>query len=105
MSRKNTLKKMASLIGNAAAHRALEPNSAFSLREAWLYETQAAEEAEMRAWNESGIALFRDRALRYASNVIRKRTRSHRGRSVVELNTQVARTVDEFISKELQRKR
>ncbi len=62
MSRKDTLKKMSSLIGNAAAHCALEPESAFSLRQAWLYETQAAEEAEMRAWNESKIALFRKHA-------------------------------------------
>jgi len=103
MRRRNTLKKMASLIGNAAAHRALEPNSAFSLREAWLYETQATEKAEMRTWIEGDIALFRDRALRYASNVIRKRTRSHRGRSVMEINTEAARIVDEFIEKEMRR--
>jgi len=103
MSRKNILKTMASLIGNAAAHRALEPSSAFSLREAWLYETQATEEAEMRAWNDGDIALFRDRALRYASNVIKKRTYAHRGRAVMEINAQAARLVDEFIEKELRR--
>lgn len=75
----------------------------FLFREAWLYETQATEEAEMRTWIESDIALFRDRALRYASNVIRKRTRLHRGRLVMEINTEAARIVDEFIEKELRK--
>jgi hypothetical protein len=103
MSRKEILKKMSSLIGNAAAHRALEPASAFSLREAWLYETQAAEEAEMRTWNEIEISLFRDRALRYAENVIKKRSRSHRGRSATEINAEATRTIDEFIEKELRK--
>ncbi len=103
MSRKDILKKMSSLIGNAAAHRALEPGSAFSLCEAWLYETQATEEAEMRTWNESEITLFRDRALRYAKNVIRNRSRSHRRRSVTEINAEAMRTIDEFIEKELRK--
>ncbi len=104
MSRKDTLKKMSSLIGNAAAHRALEPNSAFSIREAWLYETQAEEEAEMRTWNETEVTFFRERARRYAENVIKKRTRSHRGRSGHEINAEAIKTVDEFIARELKRK-
>lgn len=105
MSRKTTLKSMSSLVGNAAAHLALEPDSAFSIREAWLYETQAEEEAEMKTWNENEVVWFRERASRLATNVIKKRTRSHRGRDVQELNVIAIAEIDEFIEEVVPRKR
>ena len=104
MSRKDDLKNMSSLIGNAAAHRALDPESAFSVREAWLYETQASEEAEMRTWNEIEINFFKERASRYANNIIKKRARSHRGRTIEEIYTEAMTLIDEFIVKELKRR-
>lgn len=101
---------MSSLIGNAAAHRVLEPDRSFALLEALLYETQAKEEAEMRTWNEDEITPFRDGAQSYAKNVIKKRTGSHRGRTeeslVKEANQEVSKFIaDEVVGKRKQRKR
>lgn len=101
MSRKKSLKTMSSLIGNAAAHLALEPKSAFSLREAWLYQTQAEEEAAMRSWNDEEIEFFRNRAQSYARNEIKKRTHSHHGRSEEQLIATALSEIEGFIDKEL----
>ena len=45
-SRKQALKTMISLVGNAAAHRALYPASAFAIKEVVLYELQAEDLAK-----------------------------------------------------------
>jgi hypothetical protein len=104
MSRKGSLRTMSSLVGNAAAPRALEPNDPISLREAVLYESQAEDEAAMRRWNEREIELFRERAIRYASNVIKKRTRSHRGRSVATIIESAVKALDQFIAQDIKKK-
>jgi len=100
VSRKDALKKMSSLVGNAAAHRALNPDSAFSIREAMLYEAQAEQIAEMKTWNADEKTFFRERALRYASNIIKKQTRSHRGRTAAEILKEATAALDKFISEE-----
>jgi hypothetical protein len=95
---------MSSLVGNAAAHRALESADPFSLQEAVLYEAQAEDEADMRRWNKEEIQFFRERAARYAGNLIRKRTRSHRGRSVEALVASAGDEINRFINEVIQKK-
>lgn len=105
MSRQDSLRRMSSLVGNAAAHRALDPDNPFTLREAVLYETQAEDASDMRRWNENEIVRFRDLAIRYAANVIKRRTTYHRGRTERELIDTAIEKIDGFIAGEIKRKR
>lgn len=69
MSRKSDLDRMASLVGNAAAHVALFKEE----KESPLYAGQAAEVASKRSWNEREIEYFCSRADARAKSEIRKR--------------------------------
>ena len=100
-SRKQALKTMISLVGNAAGHIALYPESTYAIREVVLYEEQAEALAQMRHWNEQEIETFRDKSKRGAANVIRKRKYDHRGRKFQDLLAVAESEIDEFIEKEL----
>ncbi len=102
-SRKDALKSMISLAGNAAAHLALYPGNAFTIRETLLYEEQAAELAQARRWNDAEIEIFRKKAKRDAANVIRNRASDHRGRKFRDLTGVANAEIDEFIEKELRK--
>jgi hypothetical protein len=69
MSRKDDLNKMASLVGNAAAHVALFKEE----RESPIYMEQVAEVASKRSWNEREMEYFRENAEARAKNEIEKR--------------------------------
>jgi len=102
-SRKQALKSMSSLVGNAAAHRALYPRHAFSIREAMLYEAQAEDFALARHWNDLEIEIFREKSTREAINEIRRREHDYRGRKFQDLVAVAKKKIDQFIAKELRR--
>jgi hypothetical protein len=102
-SRKQALKTMISLIGNAAAHRALYPKSAFALREVMLYEVGAEGMAEARSRNDQEIEFFRAKTERVAANVIRNRESDHQGRAIRDLLAVAESAIEKFIAKDLRK--
>lgn len=101
-SRKQALKTMISLVGNAAAHMALYPKSGFAIKEVVLYEEQAEELAQARHWNEQEIEIFREKPKRHAASVIRSREYDYRGRKLQDLLAVAENRIDKFIKEELQ---
>lgn len=101
--RKQAIKAMISLVGNAAAHLALYPASAFAIKEAAQYEMQAETLALARRWNESEIEMLREKSKREAANVIRKRKYDYASRMFEDLVAVAEARIDEFIEKELRR--
>jgi hypothetical protein len=73
MSRKDDLNKMASLVGNAAAHMVLFKEE----KESPIYTEQATEVASKRSWNEREIEYFRKNAEARAKNEIEKRIKKY----------------------------
>lgn len=73
MSRKDDLNKMASLVGNAAAHVALFKEE----KESPIYTEQAAEVASKRSWNAREIEYFRENAEARAKNEVEKRIKKY----------------------------
>ena len=71
MSRKDDIRRMASYIGNVAAHVAVYPNGA--VKEVGTYAGIASRIAEERTWNKQEIGGFRRMAARKAAGVIRGR--------------------------------
>ncbi len=72
MSRKKDLEKMASLVGNSAAHAALYPDDT-ARREIAVYYDDAYEIASSRTWNRQEIEYFRAKARGRAEREIEKR--------------------------------
>ncbi len=102
-SRKQALKSMISLVGNAAAHLALYPGNAFAIKEAVLYEMQAEDLAQARRWNDQEIETFLKKSKRDAANVIRTRAIDYRGRKFDNLLAVAETEIDKFIEKELRK--
>jgi len=73
MSRKDDLNKMASLVGNAAAHAALFKEE----KESPIYTEQAAEIASRRSWNRREIDYFRGKTTTRAKNEIEMRIKRY----------------------------
>lgn len=73
MSRKDDIRKMASHVGNSAAHIAIYREGAE--REISVYMGIASEIAEKRSWNEREVGVFKELAIRRASSVIKERIR------------------------------
>ena len=73
MSRKGDLDKMASLVGNAAAHAALFREE----KESPIYTEQATEIASKRSWNKREIDYFREKATTRAKNEIEMRIKRY----------------------------
>ena len=74
MTRKKDLKKIASFVGNAAAHIALYKNFPYTMREAILYFGEAQKLAEVKSWNEADIEYVMEKAIRKAKKVIMSRS-------------------------------
>lgn len=72
MSRKKELEKMASLVGNSAAHASVYPDET-ARREISVYYEDAFELASARAWNPREIEYFRGKARKRAENEVEKR--------------------------------
>lgn len=85
-SRSDDIKSMSSLLGNAAAQRAIYGANAFTLHEATVYEGQAEKIAETRNWNESEVNRLTERTKREARNIIKKRKQDWRNKSYDELS-------------------
>ena len=72
MSRKKELEKMASLVGNSAAHASVYPDET-ARKEIGVYYEDAFELASARAWNRREIEYFRGKARKRAENEVKKR--------------------------------
>jgi len=75
MSRKDDIRRIASFVGNSAAHVAIYREGAE--KEVRTYTAIAAEIAERKTWNEREIAEFREKARRRAGSEIRRRMKEY----------------------------
>lgn len=96
-ARRKDVRKIANLIGNAAAHVALYPDQYKRISEALLYFGQAEEVAVKRAWNETEIERCRELAYRRAASEIRRRTPAHRVKEQGDFVAQAQKAIDQFI--------
>lgn len=101
MSRKDDIRRMASFVGNSAAHIAIYQEGAE--KEVGAYMEIASEIAEKRTWNEREIEDFKERAARRASSVIKERIK--RGdldeKEFEETLKRVGEYIDEFVGENL----
>lgn len=104
-SRKGDIKKMSSLIGNAAAHRAIYGANAFTIMEAQLYEGQAEEVAELRTYNEQEIADLVARSRREARNIIKKRRQGDPTKILETFYATADAEIQDFVVKVLRQRR
>jgi len=95
MSRKDDLNKMASLVGNAAAHVALFKEE----KESPIYTEQATEVASKRSWNEREIEYFRMTAEARSKNEIEKRIKKYglNPENFEDYMKRAARYIEEFV--------
>lgn len=98
-SRSDDIKAMSSLLGNAAAHRAIYGANAFTLHEATVYEGQAEKIAEARNWNEGETNRLIERTKREARNIIKNRKQDWRDKSYGELCFLADRAIDKYMKK------
>lgn len=105
MGRKDEIRKMASFVGNSAAHVGVYGVEAVE-REITVYMDMAFEIARGRTWNERETGDFRDRAVRKAGSVIKERIkRGDLGEKEFDLALKGARAyIDKFVDEELSRK-
>lgn len=103
-SRSDDIKEMANLMGNAAMHRAIYGDAAFTIREAALYEGQAQKIADMRNWNDQELAQTAQRAKRDTRNLMKQRQDDWHGKSYDELCFLADREIDKFIMRTKERK-
>lgn len=103
MGRKDDIVSMASLVGNAAAHIALLPESKHALIEVRTYTTDAYEIAVQRSWNINEAELFREKAERGAKAEIRKRIKRYRfdEKRYVEFVARAEEYIKNFMEREL----
>ena len=71
MSRRDDIRRMASLVGNSAAHVAIYRGGAE--KEVGVYMGLASDVAEKRTWNQREAEEFREMAVRRAGSVMRER--------------------------------
>ena len=104
MGRKDELRKMASLVGNSAAHVGVYRREAVK-SEITVYMDIAREVARKRTWSGREIGDFKDKATRRAGSVIRERIRrGDLGEKDFNLALAGARGyIDEFADEELSR--
>jgi hypothetical protein len=88
-SRTADLKRMASYVGNGAAHVALYKDY-YAIVEEANYLGDASEIAERRTWNENDLAFFRKEAYKIAVRVIKAKHNPgrHDSLDIVRQNTQ-----------------
>ena len=105
MSRKDEIKKMASFVGNSAAHVGVYGEEAVE-KEITVYVEVALEMARGRTWNGREIEDFKNSAVRKVSGVIKERIRrGDLGEKEFDLALRGARTyIDKFADEELSRK-
>lgn len=100
IGRKKAIRKIAALLGNAAAHIVLYRN-ALGIREALLYLGQAQTVAEARRWNDQEIARCRELAFRRAEKELRRRIRPAQEPELAALIANAQREIDAFIAREM----
>ena len=107
VSRKKDIREMANLVGNSAAHVALYPDQGLVEKEVVVYVTFASEVAARRTWNDLEMSEFRKAARRRAESEIRRRTTEEGlDRKAFEgLVPTAERYIDEFIEREMRRKK
>ena len=105
MSRKDEVRKMASFVGNSAAHVGVYGEEAVE-KEVRVYMDMAFEIAGKRTWNKLEIEIFREGAVRRASSVIKERTRrGDLSQKEFDRALEVAKEyIDKFVDEELSRK-
>lgn len=99
-SRKLDVSKMASLVGNSAAHEALFPGHEYAAKEIGVYLNEATLIVSDRSWNADEIAEFRQKSIARATSEIRKR----KGDVPRELADIAARFIEQFISQNMTRR-
>lgn len=104
-SRSDDLKTIASFVGNAAAHRAVYGENAFTIREASLYEGMADKIARMRNWNDEELQRLATKSKREARNIMKQRKSDWRDKTFETLCFLVDRDIDKFIERTRKRKR
>jgi hypothetical protein len=98
-SRKTNFKKMSSLMGNAAAHRAVYGEDAFTLLEATRYQAEAEEIASIRTLNEEELARLMERTKRTARNIIKRRKEHWGDQRYIPLCSIADDAIEKFIRK------
>jgi hypothetical protein len=99
-ARRKDIRKIANLIGNAAAHVALYPVQYKRISEALVSFGQAEEVAGRRSWNETELERCRQLAYRRAASEIHKRMPAHRLREESEFIAQAQQAIDDFIEQD-----
>lgn len=104
MSRKDDIRRMASFVGNSAAHVAIYQEEAE--KEVVAYMEIASEIAEKRSWNKREIDDFKELAARRAGSVIKERIkRGDLGEKEFDLALKGAQSyINKFVEEELFRK-
>lgn len=97
MSRKLDISKMASLVGNSAAHEALFPGQEYAAKEIGVYLNAATLIVYDRNWNADEVAEFRQKAIAMATNEIRNR----KGDVPEELADIAVRFIEQFIREKM----
>jgi hypothetical protein len=77
LGRRGELDRIASFLGNAAAHAALLPDDPFARKEVTLYSSDAGDLFMAKQWNESELSYLKDKALKRAKNEILARIRRY----------------------------
>lgn len=98
-ARQKDIRKIAHLIGNAAAHVVLYPDQYKRISEVLLYFGQAEEVTVKRTWNQ--IERCRELAHRQAASEIRKRTPADRAREQGEFFAKAQQEIDQFIEEKM----
>ncbi len=98
-SRKDDIQKMSSFIGNAAAHRAIYGEHAFTFMEAKRYEGLAEEVAKLRTYNPEEIARLIERSKREARNIIKKRKQGEQAKVLKGFYATAEAEIETFIAK------
>src|SRR4051812_45364866 len=88
---------------NAAAHRALYGPFAFTIRQAELYEGQAAEIAQLRTWNDAEIVVLTVRSKREAKNIIKRNRDRWRDRTFKMIVQVSDLEIDKYMREVLER--
>lgn len=99
-NRKLDVSKMASLVGNSAAHEALFPGQEYAAKEIGVYINEATLIVSGRNWNADEIVEFRQKAIARATSEIRKR----KGDVPDELAGIAARFIEQFIAQNMARR-
>lgn len=105
MSRKDEIRKMASFVGNSAAHVGVYGEEAVE-KEITVYMDMAFEIARGRTWSEREVEDFKDGAVRKASSAMKERIRrGDLSEKEFDLALRGAQAyINKFVDEELSRK-